>query len=184
VEINSIGLQVADTLHFDLAYDNLLKFKVKGKRGQQATSGFQKQVQYGIKQSVQTKQIGCVNLKTLIESNKLLIQDQHTINELITFSSKGKTYAAEEGKNDDLVMGLVNFGWLTAQSLFKDAIKSDIRQALQKEIMNISDSEMMPMPIIDKGMIEEQEWIGPDLWKEVKRENPFNEDYNYHGRNL
>ena len=184
VEINSVGLQIANDLHFSLAYENLLKFKVQGKRGLTMSAGFARQVQYGLKQSVQTKRIGCVNLKTLIESNKLIIQDQRTIDELITFSSKGKSYEAEDGKNDDLVMGLVNFAWLTAQPVFKEAIKSDIRQALQKEMMDISDSEMMPMPVINNQPDEPQQWVGGDLWKDVKRENPFDENYTYHGRNL
>ena len=40
VEINSIGLQVADILHFELNYENLLKFQVKGKSGNQWSGGF------------------------------------------------------------------------------------------------------------------------------------------------
>ena len=40
IEINSIGLQVADILHFELNYENLMKFQIKGKQGMQASGGF------------------------------------------------------------------------------------------------------------------------------------------------
>ena len=39
----------------------------------------------------------------------------------------------EEGNNDDLGMGLVLFGWLTAQAYFKDSTDVDVRSILLKE---------------------------------------------------
>ena len=59
-------------------------------------------------------------LKLLIEQNQLIIHDQNTISELNTFSKKGISYEAEPGKHDDLVIGLVLFGWLSEQQYFKD----------------------------------------------------------------
>jgi hypothetical protein len=148
VEINSIGLQVADILHFELAYDNLIKIQAKGKQGQQSTPGFTKKIAYGLKTSVQTKNIGCANLKTLIESDKLIINDKDTISELMTFSSDKKSFKAEEGNTDDLAMTLVHFGWLTAQRYFKENIKNDIRQTLQEEQLNLLDQDIMPFGAI------------------------------------
>lgn len=183
VEINSIGLQVADILHFELSYENLIKIQVKGKQGQQSTPGFTKKIAYGLKTSVQTKNIGCANLKTLIESDKLIINDEQTIDELMRFSADKKSFKAEEGSNDDLVMTLVHFGWLTAQRYFKENIKNDIRSVLQQEQMNLMDEALVPFGIIDNGLEDESERDSQgDLWlKERGYSNPF-DDLNWSGK--
>ena len=152
VEINSIGLQVSDILHHELAYENLIKIEMKGKQGQQHTPGFKKKIAYGLKTTKQTKMIGCTNLKTLIESDKLIINDYDTIQELMTFSADKQTFKAEEGSNDDLAMTLVHFGWLTGQRYFKENINNDIRSALQKEQMNLMDQDLVPFGIMDNGI--------------------------------
>lgn len=152
VEINSIGLQVADILHHELAYENLIKIELKGKQGQQHTPGFKKKIAYGLKTSKQTKAIGCANLKTLIESDKLILTDYDTIQELMTFSANKQSFKAEEGNNDDLAMTLVHFGWLTGQRYFKENINNDIRSALQQEQLNIMDQDIVPFGIIDDGL--------------------------------
>lgn len=165
VEINSIGLQVADILHNELAYDNLIRVRNgKNKAGQQATPGFTKQMQFGLKTSVQTKKIGCANLKSLIESDKLIINDEDTIMELTTFSAHKQSFAAEEGNNDDLVMTLVNFGWLTAQKYFKESVNTDIRRTLQEEQLQIMDQDIVPFGIIDNGIDNRGEVIDGDVW--------------------
>jgi hypothetical protein len=165
VEINSIGLQVADILHHELAYDNLIKIRnAKGKAGQQVTPGYTKQMQFGLKQSVQTKKIGCANLKSLIENDKLIINDADTIMELTTFSEHKTSFAAEEGNNDDLVMTLVNFGWLTAQRYFKENVQNDIRAVLQNEQFQLMDQDLVPFGIIDDGLKDDMDLIDGDLW--------------------
>lgn len=170
VEINSIGAQVADILHNELAYEGLIKIRPsRGKIGQQVTPGHTKQMQFGLKQSVQTKKIGCANLKTLIESDKLLIPDLDTISEMTTFSVSKKSYEAEEGKNDDLMMTLVNFGWLTAQRYFKESVQTDIRKVLQEEQLHIMDQDLVPFGIIDNGIDNQGETIDGDLWFEDRK---------------
>jgi hypothetical protein len=154
VEINSIGLQVADILHFELSYDNLLKFQTKGKQGNQVSGGFaaRNKLAYGLKTSAQSKMIGCANLKALVENDKLLIYDADTIIELSSFSANKKTFMAEEGSNDDLAMTLVHFGWLTSQRVFKDTVNTDIRTILQAENLEILDREITPFGFIDNGI--------------------------------
>lgn len=152
VEINSIGLQVSDIIHFELAYENLVKIQVKGKQGQQSTPGFTRKIAYGLKQSAQTKSIGCANLKALVESDKLIINDSDTIMELMTFSADKRSFKAEEGNTDDLAMTLVNFGWLTSQRYFKENVNNDIRKVLQEEQMNIMDQDLVPFGAIDNGV--------------------------------
>ena len=152
VEINSIGLQVATILHHELAYENLIKIESKGKEGQLQTPGFKKKIAFGIKTTHQTKITGCANLKTLIESDKLIINDAETIIELTTFSADKKSFKAELGNNDDLVMTLVHFGWLSGQRYFKENINSDIRKALQEEQLQIMDQDLVPFGIVDNGI--------------------------------
>jgi hypothetical protein len=152
VEINSIGLQVADILYHEFAYENLIKVEVKGKQGQQHTPGFKKKIAYGLKMSKQTKAIGCANLKTLIESDKLIILDEEIVKEFTTFTIHKQTYKAEGGNHDDLVMTLVHFGWLTSQRYFKENINNNIRSVLQKEQMNLMDSDVVPFGFINNGI--------------------------------
>lgn len=181
VEINSIGLQVADILHNELAYENLIKIRTaKGKQGQQVTPGWTKQMQFGVKTSTQTKKIGCANLKSLIENDKLIINDEHTIMELTTFSANKQSFAAEEGNNDDLVMTLVNFGWLTAQRYFKESINIDIRRVLQEEQPKIMDQDIVPFGIIDNGLEDDYEKDDKgELWlRDRERYYPF-DDFNW-----
>ena len=152
IEINSIGLQVADIIHFEIGYENLIKIQAKGKQGQQQTAGFTRKVAFGLKQTKQTKIIGCTNLKALIENDKLIVNDQITCQEFTTFISDKQTFKAEEGKNDDMVMTLVNFGWLTGQRVFKENINNNIRQLLQDEQLQIIDQDLVPFGIIDDGL--------------------------------
>ena len=175
VEINSIGLQVADIIHFELSYENLIKIQVKGKLGQQSTPGFTKKIAYGLKTSTQTKNIGCSNLETLIESDKLIINDEQTIDELMRFSADKKSFKAEEGSNDDLAMTLVHFGWLTSQRYFKENINSNIRAVLQQEQMNIMDESFVPFGIVDDGLDDRMEKDAQgELWfKERGYLDPF-----------
>jgi hypothetical protein len=186
IEINSIGLQVSDIIHHELAYENLIKIEVKGKQGQQQTPGFKKKVAFGIRQSQQTKMIGCTNLKTLIESDKLIVNDEQTINELITFSADKRTFKAEEGNHDDCVMTLVNFGWLTGQKYFKENINNDIRQALQKEILDVMDQDIVPFGVISgyQGEVSKDYEVDEngDVWLEDRsRRYPF-DDLNWRGK--
>lgn len=183
VEINSIGLQVADIIHYELSYENLIKVQMKGKQGQQYTGGFAKKMAFGLKQTVQTKKIGCVNLKTLIESDKLLVYDFDTIFELKTFVSNKASFAAEEGKNDDLVMSLVNFGWLTGQKFFKESVENDVRSVLQKEQLRIMDEDFVPFGIIDDGFGNDYEVDAQgDVWVEDRQSKfPF-DDFNWRSK--
>jgi hypothetical protein len=167
VEINDIGQQIADIIHHELEYDNLVKIQIKPRQGQQMSFGHTKKIQFGVKTSVATKRIGCSNLKTLIESDKLLIMDSDTIMELMTFVATRESFAAEEGSHDDLAMTLVLFAWFIAQRNFRESLSGDIRTVLQKEQLNISQEDLVPFGIIDDGINDrnmeiadiEREWL-------------------------
>ena len=151
LEVNDVGSQVAETLHYDLEYENIIVSSMKGRAGQQIGGGFAKNIQLGIRTSKQLKRIGCSALKEMIESDKLIISDFDTISELTTFAVKHNSYEAEEGSNDDLAMTLVIFSWLVQQRYFKDLTDLDIRKKLADEQMRALEEDLLPFGIIDDG---------------------------------
>lgn len=164
VETNSVGQQVVDILHYDLEYENIFRIERHEIKGQHISSGFKKGAAYGVKTSKTVKKIGCANLKTLIETDKLITNDFDAIAELNTFVRVKESYEAEEGNNDDIVMTLVLFSWLTAQSYFKEITDSDVRQRLLDERSLQMDDEMLPVGELDDGLQEQKEFDGTDLW--------------------
>jgi hypothetical protein len=164
IEINN-NPQVADSLHQDFEYENLWKIFTGNKKPQQLSAGFARGIQMGLKMSTQVKAIGCSNLKTLIEGDKLLINDFDTYSELTTFVQQKNSFSAEDGANDDMVMSLVIFSWVTTQQYFKEIVNHDIRKQIQLENMNQVDDETLPAPIIEDGLEHEFEIIGGDLWE-------------------
>ena len=156
VEVNDIGHQVADALQFELEYTNLLMCMMKGRAGQILGGGFSKRgSQLGVRMTKQVKRIGCQNLKTLIESDKILINDFNMIEELSTFVRRGTSWQAEEGSNDDLVMCLVIFAWLSNQRYFKEMTDQDVRARLYQEQANAIEQDMAPFGFINDGIEEE-----------------------------
>lgn len=164
VEINN-NPQVADVIHQDLEYENLFKIFTGNKKPQQLSAGFGRGVQMGLKMSPAVKRIGCSNLKTLVEGDKLIVNDFNTISELTTFVANKTSFAAEADSNDDLAMTLVIFGWLSTQKYFKDIVSHDIRKQIQLENMNQLDDENLPAPIIEDGRGHTFEVIDGDVWE-------------------
>ena len=66
------------------------------------------------------KALGCSNLKTMIETDKVIFKDYDIISELTTFIQKRTSFEAEEGCNDDLAMCLVIYAWMVDQDYFKE----------------------------------------------------------------
>ena len=157
VEVNDVGHQVADALQFELEYTNLLMCMMKGRAGQILGGGFSKRgAQLGVRMTKQVKRIGCTNLKTLIEGDKLIIQDFNMIEELSTFVRRGQSWQAEEGSNDDLVMCLVIFAWISNQRYFKELTDQDIRARMYEEQQNAIEQDMAPFGFLDDGLEEEK----------------------------
>ena len=155
VEVNDIGDQVASIIQFDLEYENLLMASMRGRAGQIVGQGFSgKKTQLGVRTTAAVKKLGCSNLKTMIEDNKLLTCDYEIISELTTFAQKHNSFEAEEGCNDDLAMCLVLFAWLVAQDYFKEMTDNDIRKRLYEEQRNQIEQDMAPFGFINDGLDE------------------------------
>ncbi|MFZ9728730.1 MAG: terminase large subunit domain-containing protein [Candidatus Nanopelagicaceae bacterium] len=163
VEVNDIGEQVGQILHMDLEYDNVLMCTMRGRAGQLVGQGFSgKKSQMGVKMSKNVKKVGCMNLKTLIESDKLIIKDYDTISELTTFIQKSNSFEAEDGCNDDLAMCLVIFAWLIAQPYFKEMTDNDVRKRLYEEQKNQIEQDMAPFGFITDGLEGGESFVDTD----------------------
>jgi len=155
VESNDIGGTVAESLHTELEYDNMLSTVMKGRAGQQISGGFGGGTALGVRMSKQVKRIGCQTLKDMIESDKLLVQDFETIQELSTFVARRQSYEAEEGAHDDIVMTMVSFAWLTRQPFFRELTDTDIRARLAEEKYHAMLDDLTPPGFIDDGQSDE-----------------------------
>jgi len=167
-EVNDIGDQVASILNFDLEYENMLMCSMRGRAGQIVGTGFSgKKTQLGVKMSSTTKKVGCSNLKTLIEDDKLIITDYDTISELTTFIQRKQSFEAEEGCNDDLAMCLVIFSWLVAQDYFKEMTDQDVRKRIYEEQRNQIEQDMSPFGFVSDGLdaLEGELDKNGDVWK-------------------
>ena len=152
-EVNDIGDQVASILNFDLEYENLLMCSMRGRAGQVVGQGFSgKKTQLGVKMSKTVKKIGSLNLKALIESDKIVFKDYEIISELTTFIQKHNSFEAEEGCNDDLAMCLVIYAWLVQNDYFKELTDQDVRKRLYEEQKNQIEQDMAPFGFMDDGM--------------------------------
>jgi hypothetical protein len=155
-EVNDIGDQVASILNFDLEYENLLMCSMRGRAGQVVGQGFSgKKTQLGVKMSKTVKKVGSLNLKALIESDKIVFKDYEIISELTTFIQKANSFEAEEGCNDDLAMCLVIYAWLVQNDYFKELTDQDVRKRLYEEQKNQIEQDMAPFGFMDDGMNNE-----------------------------
>lgn len=163
IEINDIGQQVADILHSELEYDNILT-TAKDTNKQYLSPGFGRSTQMGVRMTKQVKRQGCFTLKSLIEESKLLIFDADTISEFSTFIEKQGSWMADEGYHDDLVMSLVLFAWVTSNSYFQDLTDIDIRSKLYDNQIKQIEEELTPFGIIQNGTEEDMFVDSGDVW--------------------
>lgn len=150
IETNDIGQQVADILYLELEYEHVLASQNSGRAGQRLSEGFGTQTHKGVRTTKAVKKTGCSVLKTLVESQKLIINDYQVLYELFRFISKGQSFEAEEG-TDDLVMCCVLFGWLANQPLFKELTDFDIRLNIVKENEKKLEEDLVPFGIVVDG---------------------------------
>jgi len=186
IEVNDIGDQVASILHFDLEYDNVLMCAMRGRAGQIVGSGFSgKKSQLGVRMTAAVKKLGCSNLRTLVEDDKLLVKDYDIISELTTFIQRKNSFEAEEGCNDDLAMCLVIFSWLVAQDYFKEMTNNDVRKRIYEEQKNQIEQDMSPFGFIVDGLDEMEsfvdsetgdKWVFADAQNQIQSEEIWNVD--------
>ena len=173
VEVNDLGQQISDALHFEIEYDNLLMTTQRGRAGQLLGAQFSgRGTSLGVRMTKQIKKLGCSNFKTLVESDKLIVNDFNIIEEMSTFSKRGNSWQAEDGCNDDLITCLVIFGWLSNQAYFKEMTNTNVRNQLYVEQEKLIEQDMAPFGFIDDGTPEEEQSFSDEygtVWHPVTR---------------
>jgi hypothetical protein len=164
IECN-VSEQVPTILYTEMEYENIL-FVSRTPSGQVVSGGFGGgKTQLGVFTDKKVKRIGCTNFKSLVEENKLLIQDIDTIAEISTFIERRGSYSADEGYHDDLVMPLVLFGWLVTNPYFKELNDINIRQVMYENHIKQIEEELTPFGSILDGVSED-----PIVQSEIIRE--------------
>ena len=176
VEVNDIGEQVANTLQFDMEYDNLVMASMRGRAGQIMGGGFSGgKAQLGVRTTKAVKKIGCSNLKQLLESDKIIVEDFDCINELSTFIVKGSSFEADDGCIDDLVACMFIFCWATDQTYFKELTNNDVREQMFKDQQDQLEQDMAPFGFVVNGL--EDENIGEMVDEYGTKWNPIVRQY-------
>ena len=176
IEVNDIGEQVANAMQFDMEYDNLVMASMRGRAGQVMGGGFSGgKAQLGVRTTKAVKKIGCSNLKQLLETDKIIVEDFDCINELSTFIVKGSSFEADDGCNDDLVACMFIFGWATDQTYFKELTNNDIREQMFKEQQDQLEQDMAPFGFVVNGL--EDENIGNMVDEYGTKWNPIVRQY-------
>lgn len=132
---NDMGGQAITVLYYDLEYEYTLKTGSDKQKGTGTKIGG-KSSKPGIRTNSRTRSVGCSNMKSMIESGFIEVDDLETIYELGNFVAKGDRYEADEGCNDDCVMTLVIFAWLSKQEWFLDEFGRNIATDMYKRAID------------------------------------------------
>lgn len=171
-EVNDIGQQIAEALQFEIEYDNILMTTQKGRAGQVLGAMYSgRGSSLGVRMTKQIKRIGCANIKTLMESDKIAVNSFKIIEEISTFAKRGQSYQAEDGSNDDLMMCCVMFGWISNQPYFKELTNTNARLQMYEDQQNLIEQDMAPFGFVDNGIddITNEDSIDEygDVWSNV-----------------
>lgn len=147
VELNANGLMVASDLLSDMEYDNVIAMGASD-------------LDIGVKTTRSTKAIGCSTLKDLVEKNMMVINSKENIDQHKHYVESGKSWNAEAGWHDDLVMTNVIFAYLTTTEIFQEYVnttdQSLAKNVFRKEIEEISNEEL-PFVIQEDGIGEDHD---------------------------
>ena len=154
VEINSLGQQVADSLYYDIEYENMY-MSIKTKKGDDIREGFSGKMRPGFETTKKTKMIGCNAIKLIVEQDNIEVNSLDIISEMSTFVRSGSSWKAEEGKHDDLMMCMVTFGFLTQTTAFKNLFDYSLRKEFIKTQLSQIQSEELPIGFFVDGREQE-----------------------------
>lgn len=178
IEVNDNGQQIADILFYDLEYEGIVMTQVKGRAGVKMGGGYKVKPIRGLRQTKQTKRIGCANFKSLVESDKLIFHDYDLIYELFRFIENKASYEAEEGEHDDLAMCGVMFGWAAAQKYFINQTDTNVRLDLWQENKDIIEQSVAPFGILTDGWnAPEDEQVPIDQFYNMDIHSEYYKDY-------
>ena len=134
---------VATQLHYDIEYPNVF------------VQGMTKADDIGVTMSRRIKRIGCSTMKELLEENRLIVVDRHTITELMTFVNKGSSFEADKGYHDDMVMNLVLFSWFITTDYFTSLTDKQVKDLLYSEQQKLIEDDILPVGVFGHDHKEE-----------------------------
>lgn len=120
VEVMDIGRDVAHILFREFNYPQFMSTMTEKRLGQRLIFNNRAQRHLGLRMTPGVKRSGCAVLKTLVESNQLLVHDYRMIQQLSTFVQRGSIFEAERGHHDDLVIPMVMLSWASLQPNFAE----------------------------------------------------------------
>jgi hypothetical protein len=103
--------EVSNILYYDLEYENMVFVE----NGRFSTMGDGRNSIPGLMMNKSVRPTGCNALKSLLERDQLIINDEEIYKELNSFELKGNKYQAADGKHDDLVMCLHRTNMVTTE---------------------------------------------------------------------
>lgn len=154
-EDNDIGAQIISILLYDLECENIFQTGSAGRAGVVLNGG--NNMKFGIRTTTPVKRIGCFALKSILENDQIIINSEELVNELISFIKAGKSFEAQEGRHDDLVICLVLFAWATTQTAFIDITEpaDSAWRKIQEQKREKHEEDQLLFGIVDQGEIAE-----------------------------
>jgi len=133
IENNNIGYAVLKKL-IDKEYPNLYHSR-KGDHQyvDPLAAQWQSGVIPGFTTSSKTRPLIVAKMEEFMRNKLITINSNRLLSEMKTFIWHSGRPQAMRSYNDDLVMSLVLFAWLTRQDHFKNLMESDIRKEIYKE---------------------------------------------------
>jgi len=140
IELNDLGEALADRLWEDYEYENFIYTGKNENNKFEASLDLKSKYRKGVVTNRKIKVQGGNSLVSLLYTDKLLLNDSNTINELKTFIINSTSYAAEDGFHDDLAMTLILYAWVVDQNAFSDftyenGLKQDSEDDIQFSIL-------------------------------------------------
>jgi hypothetical protein len=104
-----------------------------------------KRVRRGLHTNTRNKMSACARLKSLIESDRMVINSNNLLRELKNFVAIGNSFAAKPGENDDLVSATLMIVRMLDIALAWGSNPGDLREYISDQ--EIGD-EIQPMPVV------------------------------------
>ena len=152
-ESNDAGQVVVNGLYYDLEYENVF------------VESMVRANAIGVTMTAKVKRMGCSNIRDIMTTKKLIINDEETIREMSTFIAKGASYQADHNNHDDLMMNLVLFGWFTTTMFFREATDVRIKHMLYKEKVKQLQDEVIPVGHINVDGDQHPFGKGWEIWR-------------------
>lgn len=157
VENNDVGKTILHVLNYEYELENLITTQVSNRKGSS-------RYELGQRTTAKTKMLGCSQFKQLVNSNKIKINNDWTINEIKHFciDSKGSYSADQPSEHDDCVMTLVNFSYFSTTPTYKVLFDKDVGEDIRAEEERMIEESLLPIPMESRN-VDDSEWTADEI---------------------